>query len=74
MAKLTKTEQVIAKLQELGYTETQTRGRKYRCFTHPKMSEDRKVFVGNAGAVRIGRCITQSFSHTERFHAKYAIK
>jgi len=72
MAKLTKTQQVINKLLELGYTETQTGGRKHRCFTHPKMSE--KVFVGNAGAVRIGRCITQSFSHTERFHAKYAIK
>lgn len=73
MAKPTKTEQVIAKLQELGYVESKASGRKHRCFTHPKMSEDRKVFVGKAGAVRIGRCVTDSFSYTDRFYARYGI-
>lgn len=58
-------ERLVAGLKVLGYQESQVKGR-YRVFTRidsdRKPSEVTHVFVGPAGALRLGRCATKSHS------------
>ena len=64
MAKQTKAEQVAAKLLELGAREVTTTSRKYRRFDFRAQT----YWVGKAGAVRVGKTITDSFSVSDQFH------
>ena len=73
MPKQTKREQIISKLQDAGYRETPSPSRKYVGFRDPK-DRFRVLWVGKAGAVRVGRTIAESFSITDGFCVQMGIK
>jgi hypothetical protein len=47
-----------------GCREIQSRSAKYRCFTSPLPGQF--YWVGRSGALRIGRCRTESYPVTDR--------
>lgn len=65
MSKLTKREQAIDALTAQGYRRQSCNSTKYVKLA--KGSET--VWVGKAGAVRVGRTIAESFSVSDRFWA-----
>lgn len=65
MPKQKLTDQRIARLIELGFTELETRATKYRTFIHP-MSK-LKIFVGKNGSARKGTRHDSSYSITDIF-------
>lgn len=58
--KLTLAERLAYGLTKVGWTEVQNPRSHYREFARP--GTDRRMFVGKAGALRIGRCASQSSS------------
>jgi len=74
VAKPTKREQIIQKLTEAGYREGTTASRKYLMFIPPRGQDHKQtLWVGKAGAVRVGRTIAESFSITDGFCAQMGI-
>lgn len=65
----TKTEKVIAYLLAKGSVELPSRSAKYRTFTRFDRQSDKLYFVGKAGALRTGTCVSNSISVTG-IHAK----
>lgn len=69
MAKKTKQQQNLETLTSMGWRVTETRSSKYIALQHHMMIG--KVFLGKAGAVRVGRVASNTASSTiERVVAK----
>ncbi len=58
--KLTFKERLIAGLLAMGYVVDNTDKSRYTAFV--KLGQKRKLFVGENGALRVGRCASKSFS------------
>jgi hypothetical protein len=62
---MTKTEKLVRALIQMGAKEIPSTSRKYRTFT--RLDEQAgSYFIGKAGALRTGRCVSNSVS-LERF-------
>ncbi len=66
----TQQEKVIEYLTKKGFVELKSRSGKYRRFS--SSHEGQYYFIGRKGAVRVGRCASNSFSITERIKALIA--
>jgi hypothetical protein len=62
MKKEKKSERVIRALSNMGTTEVKSTSRKYRVFALPTDGGDKLYFVGKAGALRTGSCVSKSVS------------
>ena len=66
MSKPTRQEQVVAALAARGCREVASGSRRYRKFSNP---EGRlALYVGQQGAVRVGRTVSDSVSVTDAWH------
>lgn len=55
-------DRLVAGLKTLGFKEDySSRSAKYTCLVHPTNAQS-KYFVGRNGALRAGKCATQSYS------------
>ena len=69
---MTRQQLICEKLKKMEWIEEFGRSRKYRVFGKP--DKQRKYFVGRAGAVRWGTCISKSISMTDRINWKALTK
>jgi len=66
MSKPTKQEQVIAALVARGCREVASGSKRYRKFTNP--DGRLPLYVGQQGAVRVGRTVSDSVNVTDAWH------
>lgn len=62
MTKPTQTECLIAALKDAGQHEVESKSRKYRTFVKSDDPTKPRVFIGKAGAMRVGANVSSSVS------------
>jgi len=74
MAKMTKSEKVVQLLLGNGAKEVESNSRKYRTFERPQGPPGCPFwFVGRKGALRTGKCSSNSYSVSRLIKEKYGI-